>query len=118
MILHFCPRSEWDAALSCGVYRHPSLDEVGFIHFSDPGTVHLPANALFPGRTDLVLLEIDPSTVDVPLRWEPGHGDAPGGPWFPHLYGELPVSLVVGVHDFPPNADGTFTLPPALARRP
>ena len=118
MILHFCPRADWDAALARGVYRHPSLDEVGFIHFSDPGTVHLPANALFPGRTDLVLLEVDPSTVDVPLRWEPGHGDAPGGPWFPHLYGELPVPLVAGVHDFPPNADGTFTLPPTLARRP
>src|SRR5439155_14180413 len=84
----------------------------GFAHCSDPGTVHLPANRLFAGRADLVLLEIDPAKVDV--RWEPGVPPSPDGVWFPHVYGPIPPSAVVAVHDFPPGADG-FRLPAALA---
>ncbi len=39
------------------------------------------------------------------------------GPWFPHVYGPLPVAAVVGVHPFPPEPDGTFRLPASLAER-
>lgn len=108
MILHFCPAADWEAAADSGTYRAASLDDVGFIHCSDPGTVHLPANALCAGRTDLVLLWIDPRLLDVPVRWEPGDASAPEGPWFPHVYGPVPTSAVVAVHPFPPDVDGSF----------
>jgi uncharacterized protein (DUF952 family) len=97
-------------------HRAESLDTQGFVHCSDPGTVHLPADRLFAGHTDLLLLEIDPAKLDVPLRWEPGDPPAPGGVWFPHVFGPIPPEAVVGVHDFPPGADGTFTLPESLQR--
>jgi uncharacterized protein (DUF952 family) len=92
-----------------------SLATQGFVHCSDFGTVHLPANALFTGRADLVLVAIDPAAVDVAVRWEPGDPPSPNGAWFPHVYGPIPAGAVVAVHDFPPSPDGTFRLPPALA---
>ncbi|GAA4421393.1 DUF952 domain-containing protein [Actinokineospora soli] len=115
MILHIVARSEWESRGDA--LRPASLDGEGFVHCSDPGTAHLPANALFAGRTDLVLLEIDPARVGAPVVWEPGSPPAPGGVWFPHVYGPIPTDAVVAVHDFPPGADGTFTLPDAVARR-
>ncbi|NMO88711.1 DUF952 domain-containing protein [Actinomycetospora sp. TBRC 11914] len=118
MILHICPRADWDAAGE--LLRPASLDSEGFVHCSDPGTVALPASRLYPARTDLVLLEVDPGRLGVPVRWEPGVRDGQveaSGPWFPHVYGPLPRAAVVGVHDFPPEADGTFRLPVSLAER-
>ncbi|HVV22087.1 MAG TPA: DUF952 domain-containing protein [Pseudonocardiaceae bacterium] len=114
MILHITDRESWQQALAAGEVRAPSLAEQGFVHCSDPGTVHLPANALFAGRTDLVLLVVDPAQVPAAVRWEPGDPPVPGGPWFPHVYGPIPVTAVVAAHEFPPDADGTFRLPTGI----
>lgn len=118
MILHICPRSDWEAAGAA--LEPPSLASEGFVHCSDPGTVALPATRLYRGREDLLLLEVDPTRCGVPVRWEPGVRDGHveiSGPWFPHVYGPLPVAAVVGVHPFPPEPDGSFRLPAALAER-
>jgi uncharacterized protein (DUF952 family) len=117
MILHIIGRDDWAAASAAGEVAAPSLADVGYVHCSDPGTAHLPANRLFAGRQDMLLLEIDPGRLGVPLRWEPGDGENPDGPWFPHVYGPIPVSAVLAVHDFPPRADGSFELPGSLAQR-
>ncbi|HEU5472536.1 MAG TPA: DUF952 domain-containing protein [Actinophytocola sp.] len=111
MILHITPRAAYRPGRP---HRAASLDTVGFVHCSDFGTVHLPANRLFAGRTDLILLEIDPARLDVPLRWEPGDPPTPDGVWFPHVYGPIPPDAVVAVHDFLPAPTG-FALPAALA---
>lgn len=116
MILHIISRADWEAASAAGAVRAPSLDEVGYVHCSDPGTVHLPANRLFAGRPDMLLLELDPARLGVPLRWEPGEGENPSGPWFPHAYGPIPVSAVLAVYAFPCRPDGSFELPASLAR--
>ncbi|WAL65478.1 DUF952 domain-containing protein [Amycolatopsis cynarae] len=113
MILHICAAGDWTG----GEYRAPSLDSEGFIHCSDPGTAHLPANALFAGRTDLVLVEIDPARLGVPVRWEAGSPPHPAGVWFPHVYGPIRPEAVIAVHPFPPGPDGTFRLPATLAHR-
>ncbi|WP_406639983.1 DUF952 domain-containing protein [Amycolatopsis sp. WGS_07] len=117
MILHICTRDEWAAVPADGEYRAPSLDDVGFIHCSDPGTVALPANALFRGRADLVLLEIDLKLVEAPVRWEDGEPPDPRGIQFPHIYGPVPRNAVVSVTDFPTDADGGLTLPESLSVR-
>jgi uncharacterized protein (DUF952 family) len=110
MILHMLGRDEWPPR---GEYRPESLDSEGFIHCSDFGTVHFPANMLFKGRDDLVLLVIDPALLDAPVRWEQPVGES--GPLFPHVYGPINESAVVAVHDFPPGPDGVFALPQELA---
>jgi uncharacterized protein (DUF952 family) len=117
VILHICTAAEWAAVPEDGEYRAPSLDTVGFVHCSDPGTAHLPAKALYAGRTDLVLLEIDPGRLGVPLRWEAGVPAHPSEVRFPHVYGPIPRAAVVAVHEFPPGPGDSFELPPALANR-
>ncbi|MGW4064732.1 DUF952 domain-containing protein [Amycolatopsis sp. NPDC004747] len=117
MILHICGAAEWAEVGEGGEYRDPSLEEVGFIHCSDFGTATLPANIRFRGRTDLVLLEIDPAKVDAPVRWEDGLPPHPEGIWFPHVYGPIPHAAVVGVHEFRESEGGGFRLPDSLAHR-
>ncbi|MEU4669864.1 DUF952 domain-containing protein [Amycolatopsis sp. NPDC023774] len=117
MILHICTRDEWAAVPEGGEFAAPSLVDIGFIHCSDPGTVSLPANALYRGRTDLVLLEIDPTRVDARVVWEDGAPPHPDGILFPHIYGPIPRNAVVAVHDFPSGADGSLRLPESLSVR-
>ncbi|MFI1916826.1 DUF952 domain-containing protein [Nocardia sp. NPDC020380] len=107
-LLHICSRDEWDAARGAGEYRAPSLDEVGFIHLSAPYQAHLPANRLFGGRRDLVLLWLDPERLGAPVKWEPGVPTDPESMRFPHLYGPLPLAAVVEVTEFLPGDNGEF----------
>lgn len=108
VLLHLCSPSEWATAQLAGEHRPESLRSVGFVHLSTPQQVHLPANRLYAGRADLVLLHIDASRLDAPLRWERGDVTDPESMVFPHLYGPLPVSAVTAVSEYRPGADGRF----------
>jgi uncharacterized protein (DUF952 family) len=108
VLVHLCPTDEWSSAKTRGELRPESLTSVGFIHLSTPQQVHLPANRLYRGREDLVLLHIDPGHLDSPIRWELGVATDPDSMLFPHLYGALPVSAVINVTSYRPAADGTF----------
>ncbi|MGY1754381.1 GNAT family N-acetyltransferase [Blastococcus sp. SYSU D01042] len=100
--VHLIEPGAWRAALADGAVRPPSLDSVGFVHLSTPEQVHLPAQALFPGRRDLVLLVVDPARLADPVRLEPGRPEDPAGMLFPHLYGPLPTRAVVAVVPYRP----------------
>jgi uncharacterized protein (DUF952 family) len=108
VLLHLCSAADWEAAGTRGELRPPSLTEVGFVHLSSPGQVHLPANRLYAGRTDLVLLHVDRARLTDPVRWEPGVATDPDAMLFPHLYGPLPVTAVVDVRPYRPGDDGLF----------
>ncbi|WP_102142572.1 DUF952 domain-containing protein [Mycobacterium hubeiense] len=107
-LVHLCSADEWRLAQDRGEHRPDSLDADGFVHLSTPEQVHLPANRLFAGRTDLVLLHIDRTRLSAPLRWEPGVPTDPAGMVFPHLYGPLPVAAVISATPYRPGADGGF----------
>ncbi|MFI9511139.1 DUF952 domain-containing protein [Nocardia sp. NPDC052566] len=107
-LVHICTLAEWLSAKQAGEYRPPSLDEVGFIHLSAPKQAHLPANRLFAGRRDLVLLRLDPARLGSPVKWEPGVPTDPESMLFPHLYGPLPAGAVTAVVEYLPEPDGTF----------
>jgi uncharacterized protein (DUF952 family) len=107
-LLHLCGRRDWDEAKAVGELCPQSLTEAGFVHLSAPHQVHLPANRLFAGRTDLVLLHVDPRALGSPVRWEPGVATDPEAMLFPHLYGPLPVDAVIDVTSYPPGLDGRF----------
>jgi uncharacterized protein (DUF952 family) len=113
VLLHMCTAAEWESARVAGALAPPSLAEVGFVHLSTPGQVALPANRLFRGRSDVLLLVIDPARVGVEIRWEPGVAGDPGSMRFPHAYGPVPTSAVTATLPYLPGEDGTFT-PPAL----
>ena len=113
VLLHICTAAAWAAARAAGAVAPPSLAEVGFVHLSTPDQVALPANGLFPGRTDLLLLVIDPARIGVEVRWEPGVSGDPESMRFPHAYGAIPATAVLDAVPYLPRPDGTFA-PPAL----
>jgi uncharacterized protein (DUF952 family)/ribosomal protein S18 acetylase RimI-like enzyme len=103
-LVHLIEPAQWRAALADGAVRAPSLESVGFVHLSTPDQVHLPAQTLYPGRRDLVLLVVDPSRLTDPVRFEPGLPHDPASMRFPHLYGPLPVTAVTAVVPYRPPA--------------
>jgi uncharacterized protein (DUF952 family) len=107
-LLHICTRDEWADAHRAGERRPESLDSQGFVHLSAPEQVHLPANRLFAGRADLVLLHLDPDGLVAPVRWEPGVATDPKSMRFPHLYGPIPTAAVIDVTFYQPDATGRF----------
>jgi uncharacterized protein (DUF952 family) len=107
-LLHVCTRHEWDEARRVGERRPESLGAQGFVHLSAPHQVHLPANRLFAGRTDLVLLHLDPNALGAPVHWEPGVATDPESMRFPHLYGPVPVAAVIHVTHYRPDMSGRF----------
>ncbi|WP_448615980.1 DUF952 domain-containing protein [Modestobacter sp. URMC 112] len=122
VLLHLTTPAEWRDAMRTGALVPPSLAEVGFVHLSAPGQVHLPAAALFAGRRDVVVLVVDPARVGAPVRLEPGVPADPAGMRFPHLYGPLPAAAVVAVLPWradrpllPPDPDDAGGRPRALA---
>ena len=111
VLLHLCGAQEWSRARGRGGIRPEASgsDAAGqFIHLSTPEQVHLPANRLYRGRDDLVLLHVDPALLDSPVRWEPGVATDPESMLFPHLYGALSVGTVINVTSYRPCADGSF----------
>jgi uncharacterized protein (DUF952 family) len=108
VLVHLCPTDDWSSARTRGELRPESLTSAGFVHLSTPDQVHLPANRLYRGRDDLVLLHIDPDRLHSPIRWEPGVATDPKSMLFPHLYGALPVAAVISVTSYRPGADGSF----------
>lgn len=110
-LVHLCGARDWERARQAGELRPDSLRHAGFVHLSTPAQVHLPANRLFAGRTDLVLIYLDPGQLGSPVRWEPGVAGDPPGMRFPHLYGPLPVRAVLAVQAYRPGPGGRFAPP-------
>ncbi|NLE79533.1 MAG: DUF952 domain-containing protein [Rhodococcus sp.] len=108
VLLHICSDAEWAVAVESGTRVPASFAAEGFVHLSAPSQVHLPANRLFAGRTDLVLLRLDPDRLGSPVRWEAGVPDDPDSMRFPHLYGPLPVDAVTAVLEYRPDESGRF----------
>ena len=111
LILHITTRSDWETAVSNPPYTAASLQTEGFIHCSTPAQVLMPANAMFKGQTDLLLLCLDEDLVTADVVYEDCYES---GTAFPHIYGPLNLNAVLGVVDFSPNADGSFSLPPLI----
>ena len=107
-LVHLCTPGEWALAGKRGAHRPDSLRSEGFVHLSTPQQVHLPANRIFAGRRDLLLLRLDPDLLAAPVRWEPGAPVDDPAMRFPHLYGPLPVEAVLGVDSYLPGPDGFF----------
>jgi uncharacterized protein (DUF952 family) len=112
-IYHIAEASSWERAGQDGSYRQSTvgrtIDEEGFIHCSYARQVEAVANNFYRGRSDLVLLVIDPARVEAEIREEAG-GD--GRERFPHIFGPLNLDAVVEVRPFACGADGLFRTPP------
>jgi uncharacterized protein (DUF952 family) len=93
-IFHITSKGEANAAQRTGEYIPERFGEEGFIHCSYERQVAGVLDRIFKGRTDLVLLEIDPAKLACKVIDENLEG---GSELFPHVYGRLPMSAVVGI---------------------
>lgn len=108
IILHITTEKAWQTAVAAGTYCPDSLASEGFIHCSTIEQVLMPANAMYKGQTDLILLKIESARLTAVLTYEDCYET---GYEFPHIYGPLNLGAVIGFVPFPPNPDGTFSLP-------
>ena len=113
-IYHITSLREAEDALRSSTYVPEAFSVDGFIHCSYRCQVCDVANRRFAGQSGLVLFEVDRSRLPHDVVDENLEG---GAELFPHLYGRLPMSAVVRIHEFPCGPDGRFALPSALATR-
>ena len=103
-LFHLALADDWQAAQASGSYsvstRGMTLEQVGFIHCSWREQVDATYQRFYADAGEVVLLEIDPAAVGVPLR-----ADAiPTGELFPHMYGPLNPGAVQSVAAMPKPA--------------
>lgn len=110
---HLALADDWAGAVLAGEYTRStigrSLAEEGFIHMSRGRQVRATADRFYRGRTDVVLLTVDPDRLGAAVVDE-----AVGDDRFPHLYGPMPVSAVIDVRPLACRHDGTLALPAGL----
>jgi uncharacterized protein (DUF952 family) len=104
-IFHIASAAAWKAARAAGSYAPESLATEGFIHCSTAEQFIWVANQRFVGRTDLVLLHIDPAKLAADVVYENLEG---GTRLFPHVYGPIPLGAVILVSPLMPGPDGRF----------
>jgi uncharacterized protein (DUF952 family) len=105
-LFHIARHADW---LTAGdAYVPNSFNEDGFVHCATRSQILRIAKERFAGRSDLILLVVDPSRVKAEVRFENPEG---GSELFPHIYGPIERSAVVTVEALSPGSDGTFKLP-------
>lgn len=84
---------QWVQFQAEGIFHGAPVDLAdGYIHLSAadqlPGTL----DKHFVGQTGLVIAKVDLAALGETVKWEVSRGDA----LFPHIYGPLPMSAVLG----------------------
>lgn len=105
-IVHLATEEAWAAAGA--TYVPDGFADEGFVHCSAPHQVAAVAEERFAGRTDLVILTIDPTLLEAPVIWE-DLGDE--GQDFPHVYGPIDRAAVLEARPYHPGPDGRFPRP-------
>jgi adenosine deaminase len=112
-LVHLAERGRWEEARGQGSYLPAEWDRDGFIHLSALHQLLTPANRIYRGRDDLVVLVLDAHLLGTAVVWEAGTGTVER---FPHLYAALTPDAVLGEYELRPGADGGFLLPGSLLR--
>ncbi|WP_026995255.1 DUF952 domain-containing protein [Flectobacillus major] len=105
-LVHHLVLPDWWATFdSKDYYESETLSVEQFIHFSMPEQVEGTLNRYFVGTPSILLLHIDADLLTAPLVFESAgnHGV------FPHLYGRLNKSAIIGIDELKPNVQGYFT---------
>jgi uncharacterized protein (DUF952 family) len=110
-LLHLTTRSDWDEQIDSSNYIPAAFTSDGFVHCSTKHQILDVAHRRFLGRTDLLLLCIDPKRLSVRPIWENLEG---GLPPYPHLYAPIERDSIYAVLEFSPSPDGRFELPSTL----
>ena len=111
-IYKIVPRALWQSAQAQGMFDGAPVDHAdGYIHFSTAAQVRETAAKHFANQDDLLLLTVNDQSLGPALIYEPSRG----GDLFPHLYGLMPLSSVIDVHELKRGADGQHIFPESVA---
>ena len=103
LIFHLTYKDAWESARPVGEYAAPSLSEEGFIHCSkDIPQLLKVAARLYPGDTDLLVLDVDLEKLTSHLKNAPSRS----GEIYPHIYGTLHAAAVIRERALKVDADG------------
>ena len=79
----------------------------GYIHLSSAAQVDETAARHFAGQHDLHVVAVDLEALGDAVRWEPSRG----GALFPHIYGALPLEVVIAYGPLVRDDEGRIRLP-------
>lgn len=101
-VYHACKKAEWEVAQQQGSYQ---ASQNNMIHLATWKQLPKVLKKFFKGQDDLVLLEINYSSIKDRTKWEVGSTQSP------HYYGDLPISSVIKAHTLPMQRDGSHIIP-------
>lgn len=81
----------------------------GFIHLSTAAQLTETVDRHFEGQRDLWVAAIDLEALGDAVKWEPSRG----GALFPHIYGAMPLEVVVAYSPLERHEDRSVRLPVA-----
>ncbi|MDB5678129.1 DUF952 domain-containing protein [Sphingomonas bacterium] len=81
----------------------------GYIHLSTAAQLTETVDKHFAGQTDLSVAAIDLEALGGAVKWE----ESRGGALFPHIYGAMPLEIVIAYGPLERDDDGTVRLPVA-----
>ncbi len=108
MIYRITNIKDWEAAQKLGYFESADLQLEGFIHACSASQIEYVANTHYQDQGDLIILKIDEAKIDAPLVWENPNSK---GERFPHIYGRIPATAVIGTVELKPNIEGWFFSP-------
>jgi uncharacterized protein (DUF952 family) len=94
-MFHIVDARVWGDADTVGEYRAASLASEGFIHCSYAEQVRATLKRHYPSVLGLIIVELDPTRIEAPIRVEDTSGS---GAKFPHVYGPIPTRAAVSAH--------------------
>ena len=84
---------QWAQFQAEGVFSGAPVDVAdGYIHLSTADQCDETLAKHFAGQTGLVIVEVDLAALGDAIKWEASRG----GALFPHIYGMLPMTAVLG----------------------
>lgn len=112
VILHCMKKAAWEAVQHGETWGQESVTAEGFVHCSPVGYFWRVAPLFKDVKDELVLVLLETKRLTSPLKWEDGENL---GREYPHVYGPLNTSAVVGVLPFLWDERGDFVKNPELS---
>jgi len=97
-------------ALEADAFAGAPIDMAdGYIHLSTRDQLTETVDRHFAGQSDLWVAAIDLEALGDSVKWE----ESRGGALFPHIYGAMPLEVVVSYGELERDDDGRVKLPVA-----
>ena len=91
-IIHIIDSDTWEKNQEQPQYFGDTLKSQGFIHCCFPVQVEAVLKKWFPGRDDMIFLEIESNELSSPVKFENLEG---GEEKFPHIYGPINKEAII-----------------------